>query len=175
MKMLKMLKKCKCYIYKMHFVLKIDANTLVVQLNRSAINLSEAVVMRWIAWIRLFNFNVCHVPEKKHTVMNELSHYSQEKEEIKDKEDIDNWLDTELDVVQVTTSEIEEEKSNILEFRYSEKHQKIAWYLTTLKRSDKMNRSEFQNFKRKILQFFTQEEYLFCYQRKNISLQQVID
>ena len=48
-KILKILKKCKHYIYEMYFILKINTNTLVTQLNRSAINLLETVVMRWIA------------------------------------------------------------------------------------------------------------------------------
>jgi len=175
MGVLKMLKKCKRYIYEVHFVLEIDANTLVAQLNRSATDLPGAVVTRWIAWIRLFDFDVRHVPGKKHTAADGLSRRPQGEGETEDEEDIDDWLDTELGVVRVATSEIEEEEGNILEPGYSEEHQKIAWYLATLKRPDGMNRSEFRNFKRKALQFFTQEGHLFRRQRRNVPLQRVVD
>src|SRR6266487_3883028 len=59
---LKMLKKCRGYLYGIHFVLELDANTLVAQLNRSASDLPGALVTGWIAWIRLFDFDVKHVP-----------------------------------------------------------------------------------------------------------------
>ena len=41
---LKMFKKCQKYLYKVQFVLKIDVNTLIAQLNRTASNLSEALI-----------------------------------------------------------------------------------------------------------------------------------
>ena len=70
---LKMLKKCCDYFYEIYFVLKLDANILIIQLNQSANDLSEALVTDWIAWIQLFNFTVKHVSENKHTVVNKLS------------------------------------------------------------------------------------------------------
>jgi len=42
---LKMLKKCRRYLYGVQFVLEIDVNTLIAQLNRTVSNLPEALVM----------------------------------------------------------------------------------------------------------------------------------
>ncbi len=41
---LKMLKKCQKYLYKVHFVLEVNANTLVAQLNQTASDLPEALI-----------------------------------------------------------------------------------------------------------------------------------
>jgi len=50
--------------------------------------------MSWIAWIQLFNFTVKHVPGNRHTVIDDLSHYLKVKEEDKDKEDINNFINS---------------------------------------------------------------------------------
>src|SRR5436853_1699 len=50
-----------------------DANVLVVQLNWLAIDLLGSLVTRWIAYIRLFDFEVCHVSRHKHIVVDRLS------------------------------------------------------------------------------------------------------
>ena len=54
-------------------MLETDASVLVAQLNRSATDLPGALVTRWIAYIRLFDFEVRHVPRTKHTAANGLS------------------------------------------------------------------------------------------------------
>jgi hypothetical protein len=46
---------------------------LMAQLNRAATNHLNALIMRWLAWIRLFDFKVRHVPEKQHIVADALS------------------------------------------------------------------------------------------------------
>ena len=69
---LKMLKKCCDYFYKIHFILKLDANILITQLNWLVNDLLKALVTNWIAWIQLFDFTVKHVFRNKHTAANEL-------------------------------------------------------------------------------------------------------
>ena len=41
---LKMFKKCQKYLYEIQFILKIDTNTLITQLNKMTSNLSEALI-----------------------------------------------------------------------------------------------------------------------------------
>ena len=69
---LKCFKKFRYYLYDVHFILKTDAKILIAQFNRSNIDFFNAFLIRWIAWIRLFDFNVCHVKSKKHIVVDEL-------------------------------------------------------------------------------------------------------
>jgi hypothetical protein len=62
--LMKALKKFCNYVYGVRFLVETDANTLVHQLNLPANDLPGALVTRWIAWIRLFDFDVKHVPAR---------------------------------------------------------------------------------------------------------------
>ena len=90
---LKMLKKYCEYLYKIHFVLKLDANILIAQLNWSANNLLEALVMNWIVWIQLFDFTVKHVLKNKHTAADELSHQLKIEDKNEEEKNIDDFID----------------------------------------------------------------------------------
>jgi hypothetical protein len=60
--LMKALKKFHNNVYGVRFLFEADANTLVHQLHLSTNDLPRALVTRWIAWIRLFDFDVKHVP-----------------------------------------------------------------------------------------------------------------
>ena len=60
------LNKLRFYLYGIWFLVEIDAKTLVHQLNQPASDLPGSVVNRWLAWIRLFDFDLKHVAETKH-------------------------------------------------------------------------------------------------------------
>ena len=87
-----MLKKCWKYLYEVQFVLKVNVNTLITQLNKIMSNLSEALVTHWIAWIQLFDFTVQHVSDTKHQAADELSQRSKIKRESEDDENINNFI-----------------------------------------------------------------------------------
>ena len=46
--LLKILKKVRYYLYEVKFTVKINANTLVAQLNRTVNNLSKILVTQWL-------------------------------------------------------------------------------------------------------------------------------
>ena len=56
----------------MRFIIEIDANILITQLNCSAANLSKILITHWLTWIKLFDFDVKHVFDKKHTIANDF-------------------------------------------------------------------------------------------------------
>ena len=91
---LKMLKKCHDYLYRIHFVLELDANTLIVQLNWSVNDLPRALVTSWIAWIQLFDFTVKHVLRNKHTAADKLSHQLKIEDKDKKEKNIDDFIDS---------------------------------------------------------------------------------
>jgi hypothetical protein len=70
---LKCLHKLRFWLYGVHFILETDANVLVAQLNRAATDLPGSLVTRWLAWIRLFDFEVKHIKGTKHTAADALS------------------------------------------------------------------------------------------------------
>jgi hypothetical protein len=154
---LKILKKIRFYFYDVKFILKINARVLVDQLNRFDTDFSDAFVIRWLVWIRLFDFEVRHVLDIKHTAANDLFKKSSSFNDLKkvaEEKSIDDWVNIQFDCVRVFfVSIVEKESSFILIFKYFEKSQKIAVYLFTLRKSSEMTLKEFNKFKKKALRF----------------------
>ena len=100
--LLKALKKVRFWLYEVWFIIEIDVNILIAQLNRSAADLSEILMIYWLAWICLFNFNVRHVFDKRHITTDELSRKSHEFSNDINKvheKNIDNFINDQLNCV----------------------------------------------------------------------------
>ena len=109
----------------MRFIIEIDVNILIAQFNRSAVDLSEALRIRWLTWIRLFNFDVRHVLGKRHTAADELSRRSRELsndiDEVHEK-NIDNFIDDQFNCVRICSMRVNENNDEqFLKNEYSEK------------------------------------------------------
>ena len=65
---------------------------LVAQLNRAATDHLGALITRWLAWIRLFDFEVRHVPRKQYTAADALSRRLRHPDDtgFNEEEDIDD-------------------------------------------------------------------------------------
>ncbi len=67
------------------------------QLNKSAADVPGALVNRWLAWIRLFDFDVRHVVGKRHLVADGLSRRPWVPEDDEESEsDVKDFIDVEL-------------------------------------------------------------------------------
>ena len=172
---MKILKKCHDYLYRIHFVLELDANILIAQLNWSMNNLSEALVTDWIAWIQLFNFTVKHVSENKHTVTDRLSHQLKLEDEDKKKKNIDDFINSQLNIVRISNLKLDKLKNEILESEYFLEYQQIAYYFTLLQKLIDILQSDFQKFHKKTVQYFIQDDHLFCWQDCNVLLCQIVN
>lgn len=95
-RLLKVLKKLRVYLYCVRFVVEINARTLVHQLNLPAPDLPGSVVNRWLAWIRLFSFEIKYIAGKKHGGPDGLSRRGR-CEGDSDGEDVDE-LEESMDV-----------------------------------------------------------------------------
>ena len=62
----------------MRFIIEIDANILITQLNRSVANLSEVLIIRWLIWIKLFDFDVKYISDKKYIAVDDFSRRSRD-------------------------------------------------------------------------------------------------
>jgi hypothetical protein len=155
------------------FILKTNVRVFVNQLNRFDTNLSDALVTRWLAWIRLFEFEVRHVLDIKHIVVNDLFKKSSSFNDLKkiaEEKNIDYWINIQLDCVRVFFVLIaKEESSFILIFEYFEKSQKIVVYLFTFRKSFEMSLKEFNKFKKKAFKFKLQRNQFFHRNSKNVS------
>ena len=82
-------------------------------------------MIRWLTWIRLFNFDVRHVLDKKHTATDELSRRSRELlndiDEVHEK-NIDDFIDDQLNCVRIYSVRVNEnDDKQFLKNEYSEK------------------------------------------------------
>ncbi len=175
----KILKKIRFYFYDVKFILKTDARVLVDQLNRFDTDLSDALVTRWLVWIRFFDFEIRHVFDIKHIVADDLFKKSSSFNDLKkvaEKKNIDDWINTQLDCVRVFSISIaEKELSSILISEYFEKSQKIVVYLFTFRKSFEMSLKEFNKFKKKAFKFKLQKNQFFRRNSKNVLMKRVID
>ena len=179
---LKALRKVRYYLYGVQFILETDANVLVAQLNQLATDLPGSLVTRWIAYIRLFDFEVRHVPGRRHTAADGLSRRPRtESDDIDElyETDIEDFIDVELGTLSIATIQAEDcnqvIEGNILEGGHSEDSQKIAQYLTTLKRPKGMGRREFRSFRKRALRYAVMDKQLYRVGSKNIPSRIVID
>ncbi len=163
--LMKTLKKIHYWLYDTKFIIEIDVNILMTQLNQSASDLSEALMTRWLAWIRLFDFDVHYVFNRKHNALNELLRRFRESSDDEDEtheKDIDDFINAQLNFIHLcSVSIIVEEDMSILKDSYSEYFKKIARYLIFLSRSFEMSTKEFRKFKHEALKFMIQDKHLF--------------
>ena len=156
-----MLKKYHDYLYRIHFILELDANILIVQLNQSVNDLSEVLVTDWIMWIQLFDFTVKYVLRNKHTAADRLSCWLKIEDEDEKEKNINDFIDFQLNIVRISNSELDELKNEILESEYFFEHQQITYYLISLQKLTDILQSDFQKFHKKTVQYFIQDDHLF--------------
>jgi len=70
--LLKFLKKIQTYLYEVFFIIKLNTQTLVAQLNCSVADVLSVFINCWLVWIWFFDFDILHVSEKKHQALNTL-------------------------------------------------------------------------------------------------------
>src|SRR5882757_1424324 len=171
--------------------------TLAAQLNRTATDLPGALVTQWLAWIRLFNFEVRHVPGARNTVADALSRrppIEQDVEEMEREEDIDEWVERQLGAVRICpiragrqihpgggfdeSPDLEGPPSAMVfhEDEYSDESQRIAEYLLSGgRRPRSVSTSEFGKFKKNALHFFVRRGHLFRRPDRRNPTRRVVD
>ena len=92
------------WLYRVYFILEINAKTLLYQLNLPTVDLPGALITRWIAWIRLFDFEVRHVAGKQHGGPDGLSRKPQVESDIAPEEEdyVDDYIAERLDTLSVS-------------------------------------------------------------------------
>jgi len=95
----------------------------------------------------LFDFDVHHVFDRKHSALDELSRRLRESSDNEDEtheKDINDFIDAQLNFIHLcSVSIVVKEDMSILKDSYSEHFKKIAHYLIFLSRSFEMSTKEF--------------------------------
>ncbi|KAJ5660869.1 gag-pol polyprotein [Penicillium longicatenatum] len=165
----------------------------------SATDLPGALVTSWLAWIRLFDFEVKHVPRDRHGAADGLSRRPHTKEEVAEQEteeDVDEFILAEIgtlrvmlnpvaasietplgvDMEDMTQSQEPGDYTRVLSLEYSDESEQVARWLTTFRRPQDMPIRRYKKFKNHACDFMVQGEHLF-YRGKglNLPLRRVLD
>ena len=105
--LLRALKKFHYYLFWVQFLIEIDARTLVHQMNQPTSDLPWDIVGHWLAYIRLFSFDIKHVAGVKHKGPDALSRRPGMEEELRELAEggevavrrLEEFVDGELDVM----------------------------------------------------------------------------
>ena len=107
-----------------------------------------------MVWIRLFNFSIKHVSERKHSAVNDFSQKFKNLSLNEEADAVDDFINLQLNSIQVCLIFIKKsEESAVLEDDYSEKLIKIAVFFISLQQSLNLIIREFQKFKKKALRY----------------------
>jgi hypothetical protein len=121
------------------------------------------------------------MPGHKYTAADGLSRRPRiESDDIDDalETDIEDFIDAELGALSIAPVRVEErasEEVSVLEDEYSGDSQRIAKYLTTLRKPENIRGSEFRNFKKKALRYAVMDKQLYLARSKNILSRLVVD
>jgi len=158
--LLKALKNLRGSLYRVRFVMEIDARMLVHQLNLPALDLLGLVVNRWLAWIQLFNFEIKHIVGKKHGGPASLLRRKQSKDNFDndDSDELNKCIKAELTHAMVNNSDRENDAEND---DMPNELRRIKRYLLTLATSDRMMDRAFRAFVEYATEFLVNERLLF--------------
>ena len=135
---------------------------MMIQLEKAVTDLSEILITQWIVWIQLFDFKVKHVFRSRHTAADELLKWLKVERKMNDIEDINEFIDVELNIVRIFILKTEK-KINILKSEYSCKNQQIVYFLSIMKKLKNISASDYFKFCKKAMRFLVQKSHLFCY------------
>ena len=161
--LMKALKKFRFWIYGRHFQLRTDAQTLVWLLNQTPNDLPNAMITRWLTYIRLFDFEVQHVPGNKNSSADALSRRGQAPEDpTEDENDADNYFEAKLGAISAAPVG----RSLLIniwlkEAEYDGDDLVLGRYLESLERPVDIDDAEFAKLRKKSKNFLIRDGLLF--------------
>ncbi|CAI6342054.1 unnamed protein product [Periconia digitata] len=181
------LKKCRYYLYGVHFVVETDAQTLIAQLNRTSSETPGSLMNRWLAAIMMWDFDIRHVKGKKNVIPDALSRMPQDDDfepPMEPDDDLEAFLDHTLSehvAVEINgaflaaAGERTEAAGRYLDEWYSEESEQIAQYLTTLRTPRGMDPRKARAWRKNALTFFAKDGHLFKKSSRNMAIRRVVD
>ncbi|MGQ3285766.1 RNase H-like domain-containing protein [Bosea sp. (in: a-proteobacteria)] len=166
------IKACRYYVYGRFFILETDCKPLVYIVN-SRDTLRDAITMRWLSYIKMFDFEIRHVEGKKHIVPDALSRVDfsrvrpeenteSEEEGLPTDHFVDEFLeDGKVHFIRPTMDDRLYCQVFFNSQHYDETFRKIGKFLETLQKPEDMSRTEFQNLRARATKFLLYEGELF--------------
>jgi transposase InsO family protein len=165
--LLKALKKLRFWLFGRHFQVETDSQTLVWLLNQPPNDLPNAMMTRWLAYIRLFDFTPKHIHGNKNGVADGLSRRGHAPGDDDEDENIDDFFDAQLYAIRYMSfppTPISYVYINEAEY-YGEDY-RLGKYLETLERPPDIDDEEFRKLRNKAKHFFVRDGLLYKRSRK---------
>jgi len=182
--LLRAVKKFRNYLYGVYFLVEIDAKTLIYQLNQPINDIPGAVVARWLAYIRLFSFDIVHVSGTQHREPDSLSRRPatfEEEQELKEngrtqENELEEAIEAALGRLRRKENAMDNEvngrgKDNcqLIDVKMvnesgkeeDEEAERIVRWLLTLERPKGLGDGEFARFKREAMKYLIRDGVLY--------------
>jgi len=167
--LLKEPKKFRFWLFGRYFTVYTDSQALVWLLNQSPNDLPNAMMIRWLLYIRLFDFDVKHIPGQKNGAVDALSRRGQSPEdETEDENEADDYFESRMYVTQLDLQEPPHIPAQVYlnEGEYNGDDLILGHYLENLQRPDGMTDAQYQQLRKKSRDFLIRDGYLFKRGRK---------
>ena len=154
--LLKALKKFRYWLFGRYFSVRTDSQSLVWLLNQPPNDLPNAMMMQWLAYLRLFDFDATHVPGTKNGAADALSRRGAAMEDDSEDDETDSYFEAKMYGIMVSVSNLVSviQSSKALdvvarvylhEGEYEGDDLLLGQYLETLRRPDELTDLQYQS------------------------------
>jgi hypothetical protein len=146
-----------------------DAQTLVWLLNQPPNDLPNAMMTRWLAYLRLFDFAVKHVPGKTNGGADALSRRGYAESDGEEDNTEDDYFDAKLYAIQLSTAISQNPTARVFlqDGGYNGEYAIIGRYLESMERPPNLTDDEFRKLQRKALRYLVRDGYLYKRAKKS--------
>ena len=159
------LKKLRFWLYGRYFTVLTDSQTLIWLLNQPPNDLPNAMMTRWLAYIRLFDFDTKHIPGAKNGAADALSRRGEAEGEDLREEGVDEFFEAKMYSVNAEWGKrdvnVEISRVYLNEEEYVDEDLILGKFLVTLERPGGLTDAEYQKLRRKSKSFFIRDGYLY--------------
>ena len=119
------------------------------------------MIIRWLSYIQLFDFDVKHIKNEKNDAIDDLSRWELAEVDSDEEDDSDAFFDAKMNVIfEYSITRIWFHKA-----KYLEEDLMLGEYLETLQRFDGNDDQNYQRLRKLSRMFFIRDDYLFKHEK----------
>jgi hypothetical protein len=142
---MKMLKRMRNILWGVHFTLEVDPTSLAKMLHSPEV--PNAPITRWLSFIHLFDFDVRHVPGKKHVIPDVLSRVRRTGTDL-EPESVGSVWGAYVELQRTNKQRFGKISSYLIEGAYNGWWKMFGEYLGTMERPEKASAKDYKKIRR---------------------------